>query len=300
MFLSYKVRSNAVCYGIIMPSAVLLLLFVYVPVCWAFISSFFRFEIGAEKKFIGLSNYQEFLFSDPTCWPSMLVVLLLTLFAVCVRLTFPLIVAKLIYSLPTERSRYFYRVIFLIPIIVPGVATQLIWSGLIYSDFGMINELLRMLNLESWTRGWLSDPNTALVALMMMGFPFISGFDVLIYYAGLSNIPESVTEAAKLDGCVGVRKFFLIDIPMIMSQLKLILILAIIGGVQGFEAIFVLTRGGPGFKTMVPGLWMYFNAFSFQRMGYACAIGVILFLLISTLTLLNTKYFKSSEEIQGA
>jgi raffinose/stachyose/melibiose transport system permease protein len=157
-----------------------------------------------------------------------------------------------------------------------------------------------MLNLESWTRGWLSDPNTALVALMMMGFPFISGFDVLIYYAGLSNIPESVTEAAKLDGCVGVRKFFLIDIPMIMSQLKLILILAIIGGVQGFEAIFVLTRGGPGFKTMVPGLWMYFNAFSFQRMGYACAIGVILFLLISTLTLLNTKYFKTSEEIQGA
>ena len=91
-----------------------------------------------------------------------------------------------------------------------------------------------------------------------------------------------------------------VDIPMIMSQLKLIVILTIIGGVQGFTNIFILTRGGPGFKTMVPGLWMYFNAFSFQRMGYACAIGVILFVIIFGLTLINIKYFRSSEEIQGA
>ena len=86
---------------------------------------------------------------------------------------------------------------------------------------------------------------------------------------------------------------------MVLSQLKLILILTLIGGIQGFENIFILTRGGPGFETTVPGLWMYFNAFSFQRMGYACAIGVLLFAVIFGLTLINMKYFKSSEEIQG-
>ena len=108
-----------------------------------------------------------------------------------------------------------------------------------------------------------------------------------------------MNEAAKLEGCTGIRKFFLIDIPMVMSQLKLILVLTIIGGVQGYEHLLILTRGGPGFETMVPGLWMYFNAFSFQRMGYACAIGVFLFMVIFVLTLLNMRYFKSTEELEG-
>jgi raffinose/stachyose/melibiose transport system permease protein len=132
-----------------------------------------------------------------------------------------------------------------------------------------------------------------------LGFPFVGGFEVLIYYAGFSAIPESVNEAASLDGCTGLQKFFRIDIPMVLSQLKLIVILTLIAGVQGFENIFILTRGGPGFETTVPGLWMYFNAFSFQRMGYACAIGVLLFVIILGLTLLNMKYFKSSEDLQG-
>jgi len=296
---SHQFQSTATCYGIILPALVLLLIFVYVPVIWAIVSSFSQFEIGGSQTFVGLANYREYLSSDPATWPSMGIMLLLTLFAVLIRLSVPLVVAKLIYTLPRERSRYIYRIVFLIPIVVPGVAVQLIWGGMIYSEHGMLNELLRAIDLEQWTRGWLSDPRTVLFAIVMMGFPFVGGFDVLIYYAGLSNIPDSVSEAASLDGCTGVSKFFLIDIPMVLSQLKLILILTIIGGLQGFEALFVLTKGGPGFKTMVPGLWMYFNAFSFQRMGYACAIGVILFLMIFGLTLINIKYFKSSEEVQG-
>lgn len=296
----HRLRSTAACYGIILPGVVLLLTFVYLPVVWAITGSLYEFEVGGDHEFVGLANYREYLLTDPTFWPSMVTMFLLTAFAVFTRLTIPLIVAKLIHSLPTERSRYAYRVVFIVPIVVPGVAVQLIWGGMIYADHGLLNELLRAIGLGDWTRGWLSDPSTALAAIMLMGFPFVSGFDVLIYYAGLSTIPDSITEAAEIDGCTGVRKFLLIDVPLVLSQLKLILILTIIGGLQGFEALFVLTKGGPGFETMVPGLWMYFNAFSFQRMGYACAIGVILFLLIFGVTLLNLKYFKSSEEVQGA
>jgi raffinose/stachyose/melibiose transport system permease protein len=102
-----------------------------------------------------------------------------------------------------------------------------------------------------------------------------------------------------LDGARGLRKFVRIDVPLVMSQIKLLTILTVIGTVQGFEGMFILTKGGPGFNTMVPGLWMYMNAFSFQRMGYACAIGVILFLLILGLTILNMKYFRSSEDLRA-
>ncbi|HEY3323183.1 MAG TPA: sugar ABC transporter permease [Planctomycetota bacterium] len=294
-----RLKSTVVCYAIVLPSLLLLMCFVYAPVVWGIAGSFYQFEVGDESQFVGLANYREYLSTDPTCWPSMATMLIITFFAACVRLTVPLIVAKMIYSLPAERSRYLYRIVFLMPIVVPGVAIQLIWSGLVYSDPGLLNEALRGIGLESWTRGWLSDPQTALAAAMLVGFPFVGGFDVLVYYAGLSSIPDSVNEAAMLDGCTGVRKFLSIDVPLVMSQLKLILILTVIGGLQGFEGLFILTRGGPGFKTTVPGLWMYFNAFSFQRMGYACAIGVLLFLMIFGLTLLNLKYFKTAEELQG-
>ena len=294
-----SLRSTVGCYTIILPGIVLLLTFIYLPVVWAFSKSLQEFEVGGQARFVGLANYREYLTQDPTCWPSVLNMLLLTMFAVCVRLTAPLIVAKLIHSLPAERWRHFYRIVFLTPIVVPGVAVQLIWQGMIYSDDGMLNSLLSEIGLSGWARGWLSDPHTALAAVMMVGFPFVGGFEVLIYYAGLSAIPDSVNEAAMLEGCTGVSKFFRIDIPLILSQLKLILLLTVIGGMQGFEGLFILTRGGPGFKTTVPGLWMYFNAFSFQRMGYACAIGVLLFLAIFALTLLNLKYFKSAEDVKG-
>jgi len=297
--MSEKLRATLICYAIVAIPLALLTVFTYIPVIWAFTKSLYQFEIGGESIFVGLANYREFLTNDPVTWPSLRNMVLLTSFAVCVRLSIPLIVAKLILSIPNERWRYIYRIIFLIPIVVPGVAVQLIWSGLIYAENGLVNETLRSLGLETWARGWLSDPRTALPAVALIGLPFVGGFEVLIYYAGLSSIPESVNEAARLEGCVGVRKFFLIDVPMVLSQLKLILILTIIGGIQGFQGMFIVTRGGPGFETTVPGLWMYFNAFSFQRMGYACAIGVCLFVLIFGLTLLNMRYFRSTEELEG-
>ncbi|MFC1735843.1 carbohydrate ABC transporter permease, partial [Candidatus Hydrogenedentota bacterium] len=213
---------------------------------------------------------------------------------------FPLLVAKLIFSLSSERARYIYRIIFLVPIVVPGVAVHMIWGQLIYNEMGgLLNEILRLVGLASWTRGWLTDVDTVLLALAFVGFPFASGINVLIYYAGFASIPESVHEAAQLDGARGIKKLFLIDVPLILSQIKLLVILTIIAGVQGFEMIFILTKDGPGFKSMVPGFWMYLNAFSFQRMGYACAIGVVLFIMILGITILNLKYFKSAEAAQG-
>ncbi len=298
-FISYKWQTAFVCYGFVILPMALLCLFTYFPVLRAFFTSFFEIEIGGDSKFVGIRHYVEYLTSDPTTWGSMLIMIFMTVFGVCVRLSMPLIVAKLIYSIQSERWRHYYRILFLAPIVVPGVAVMLIWSGLIYSNQGIINEILLKVGLSDWTRSWLADPSTALLAVVFIGFPWIGGFEVLIYYAGLSNIPESVNEAALLEGCVGVKKFFLIDIPMVLSQLKLILILTVIAGVQGFENLLIITRGGPGYKTTVPGLMMYFNAFSFQRFGYACAIGVILFVIIFTLTIINFKYFKSAEDVQA-
>jgi raffinose/stachyose/melibiose transport system permease protein len=286
-------------YLLLAPTLLLILVFNLAPFFWAFALSLFNYEVGGTAHFVGLQNYGEFLKLDPTFWPSMFNMAFLTGFGLAVNLAVPLIVARFIFALRSERASYLYRILFLIPIVVPGVAIQLIWGGMIYSDDGLLNSTLSLIGLGHWVQGWLSSPRTALGSLAFIGFPFVNGINTLIFYAGLSNIPQSVHEAAELDGANGVRKFFAIDLPLLLSQIKLILILSIIAGIQGFEGIFMLTRGGPGFATMVPGLWMYFNAFSFQRMGYACAIGVILFLLILVFTTLNNRYFKSAESLQG-
>lgn len=294
-----QIATSASLYAMLIPTFLLLALFCLVPFVIAIWRSFQEYEVGGTAKFVGLANYREYLFHDYTFLQSFGNMIFLTLFAVICVMVVPLVVAKLIFSLSSERASYIYRILFLIPIIVPNVAIFLIWRGVIYGDDGLLNLVSRALHLPLPAHGWFSTPSTVLWAIACIGFPFAGGINILIYYAGLTSIPDSVHEAAELDGAIGLRKFFTIDVPMVMSQIKLLVMLTIIGGVQAFEGVYILTDGGPGFRSLVPGLWMYDNAFKFQRMGYACAIGVILFLLILALTIFNMRYFRSAEQLQG-
>ena len=285
-------------YALLAPTFILLAVFSLVPFAVAFITSFYDYEVGGDSRFIGLANYAEY-FRDYTFVESFRNMLFLTAFSVVMVIVVPLTVAKLIFSLSSPRASYVYRILFLLPIVVPNVAVYLIWQGLMYSEVGMVNRTLHGIGQGHLARGWFSDPDTVIWAIACIGFPFAGGINILIYYAGLTSIPDSVHEAAELDGATGLKKFLLIDVPLVMSQIKLLVMLTVIAGFQAFEGVYILTNGGPGFKSTVPGLWMYLNAFRFQRMGYACAIGVILFLLILTLTILNMRYFRSAEHLQG-
>jgi len=200
------IKRSFSCYMLILPSLVLISVFCYVPFFWAFKSSLYQHEIGGQSEFIGLSNYREYL-GDPTFLSSFGNMLFLTIFAVCVNIISPLVLAKLIFSLSSQRARYFFRIIFLIPIVVPVVAVQMIWQSAIYHyDMGVINFVLRNIGLEHLATGWLTSPDTVLLAIAFIGFPWASGINILIFYAGLTAIPESVHEAANLDGAGGGKK----------------------------------------------------------------------------------------------
>jgi ABC-type sugar transport system permease subunit len=109
-----------------------------------------------------------------------------------------------------------------------------------------------------------------------------------------------VIESASLDGATGWKRFRHFDLPLLMGQIKLMVVFSVIGSLQGFQTQLVLSGGGPGYSTMVPGLHMYQNAMEFDRMGYACAIGTVLFVLILALTYINLRYLKSSTEFEAA
>lgn len=183
--------------------------------------------------------------------------------------------------------------------VVPGIVTLLIWGFIYNYDMGLITQLMRSVGLGDKVRVWLGDPTIALYALMFIGFPWIGGFSLLIYYAGLQNISQDVLDSCKIDGACGLKRIRYVDIPLILGQIKLMVVLGFIGGLQGFQTQLLLTNGGPGYSTMVPGLHLYQNAISYDRMGYACAIGVILFVVILGLTYVNMRYLRSSTEYEA-
>src|SRR5438105_5144972 len=140
-------------YLLLLPTFLLLSIFSLVPFVLAFATSLCEYEVGESPKFVGLANYREY-FSDQTLLISFSNMLFLTTFAVIVTIIVPLTIAKLIFSLSSERASYFYRVLFLIPIVVPGVAVILIWKSMIYGDTGFVNSLLKSIGHENWTHGW--------------------------------------------------------------------------------------------------------------------------------------------------
>lgn len=250
--------------------------FSYYPIFSAFYHAFFEWKGGGQAIWVGWSNFQE-LGSDYILKAATSNALKLLLFGLLITVTVPLFTAELVFHLKSPRAQYFYRVLFVVPMVVPGIVILLIWGFIYDYNLGLINTLLRSLGGERYAQAWLGEPHLALYALMFMGFPRVGGFALLLYYAGLQNIPASVLDSARIDGAEGWRRFRYVDLPLLMGQIKLLVVLAFIGGLQGFQTSLILTNGGPAFATMVPGLHLYQNAISFDRMGYACAIGVVLF-----------------------
>lgn len=291
-------------YLFILPTLLLLVVFNYYPFFSAFYHSLFDWD-GVNTRYIGLQNFQN-IFKDEILVASVPNILILTVAGVFFALTLPLLAAEFIYNLRSERSRLFYRFIFTIPLVVPWVVTVLVWRFLYDPIDGPINQFLTLVGLDHLARPWLADPKIAIYAIAMLGgggtfvgFPFVAGLNLLLYLAGLNNIPSEVMDAAKLDGASGRKRFILIDLPLIKGQIRVILIMTMITQIQGFQTIILLTRGGPGYSTMVPGMAMYQYAFEFGRMGYASAIGVVLFGVMLLLTLFTLNRLRSNVEFEA-
>lgn len=287
-----KVWSARSLYLLLAPIFAGMLLFQYYPAAVSFMHSFTKWN-GRRTVFVGLFNYRYF-FEDPQTVNTWVNAGLLTAFAVAVVLTMPLLTAYFIYRLPNPNHQYFFRILFVLPIIVPGVVVTIVWKWF-YADGGAINFILRTLELEGWTRLWLAEWDTALLAVMFVAFPWSSGINMLIYLAGFMSISQEVVDAARVDGAAGVKRFWLVELPQVRGQIKLLSVLTVIAVIQDFYRIKIMTNGGPGFATMVPGLRMY-QAYEQLDLGYASTIGVILFAIIFGLTLLNQRLMRGSEE----
>ncbi len=282
----------------LIPTFVLLFIFNYYPAGSALYHSLFQWNGANIKIWVGFSNFAE-LWHDTLWWDSFVHLLILTVALVIINLTFPLGAAALIFHLWNLRMAYLYRILLVVPMVVPGLVILMIWKFIYSPNIGLLNQTLDLVGLEQLQRPWLGDFKLALYAIIFVGFPWVAGIGTLIYLAGFQAIPGELLDSAVIDGASTRQRFFFVEMPMVLSQIKLVVILTIINAFQNFTIILVMTGGGPGTETLVPGLHLYRNAMAYNRMGYACAIGAVLFALILVLTYLNHRYLRSSVEFTG-
>lgn len=220
--------------------------------------------------------------------------------------------AVCIHRLKSERWQYLYRVLFVIPMIIPQMVGLLVWKFFYDPNVGLLNNLLIILKLDHvliwldkyvlhlgvfidpFKPAWLGHPDLIIPSLLFWGFPWVGVVGVLIYLSGLQNIGQDVYEAAELDGIGSWGKFTKIELPLIMTQVRLNLVLMIIGTLQayGFQLVLLGAEGGPQNKGLTPGLYMFFESFMNNNYGYACAIGLMLFFIIMFLTVINQRYVR--------
>lgn len=259
-----------------MPAILGFIVFTVGPMIASFIFSFMDYKIISAPSWLGIGNYVRLLGgSDPWFWPSVKATLYYVLLSVPGNLIFAFLVAMLLNN--DMKMRAMFRSIFYVPSIVPGVASSFVWMLMMNPNFGVLNMFLRTLGLP--TSKWIFAEASVVPSIVFMGL-FSTGSTMVIFLAGLQNIPRHYYEAVDVDGGNRFHKFLYITLPMISPTLFFNFIMGIIGAFQVFGSAYIMTQGGPNNASLfyVYNLWR--TAFTHMEMGLASAQAWLLFLVI--------------------
>lgn len=268
--------------------------FTIYPIAASLYWSFCFFDGFTKPVCVGLENYRILLFEDFLFWKALANTLYMVVFALPISLVFSLVLALLLNM--KVKGQPIYRMILYLPSIAPVIAVSVLWLWLLNPDYGLINRILRFAGID--VMGWLIDPKLAKPALILMGL-WQAGGGMLIFLAGLQNVPTHLYEAAEVDGAGMAYKFLHVTLPMISPILLFNLIMGIIGFFQYFTQAFVMTQGGPQDATLFYALHLFNKAFLNFELGYASAMAWLLFLLILIATLIVLRSSKKWVYYEG-
>ena len=276
-----RVSENFYGYLFIMPFIIGLMVFTVFSFGASFVLSFTRYNIFAPPEWVGLQNYYNMFFNDARFWQSFRNTVYFTFVSVPIRLVFSLGIAMIMLKAGSLSS--FYRLVYYLPSIMGGsIAVALMWRRIMASD-GAINSFINSTFGTNVVISWVFDPRTAMWTLIMLAIWQFGGA-MLIFLAGLKQIPASYYEAAVVDGANSWQKFIRITIPLLTPVIFFNLIMGLIGSMQAFTSSFVVTGGRPFGMTRFFAMYLYENAFEFGQMGYASAMAWFMFVIIAIMT----------------
>jgi multiple sugar transport system permease protein len=273
----------------LLPSFIIFAAFTVYPIVYSLYLSFFNASLlSSNRTYVGLANYSNLL-QNPTFQKAVENTLQYTIGVVPIGIALSLGTAVLLNN--QLRFRGFLRASFFAPVVTSMVAVSIVWTWMLEPNYGLINNLLGLLGIAG--PGWLTDPAWSMPSVILLSIWKNLGFNMVIFLAGLQNIPADIYESASLDGVTPFQKLRYITIPMMRGPIGFAFIVSMIKSMQVFGQIYVMTGGGPANSTMVVVYYLYQQAFEFYRSGYASAVAWVLFAAILVLTLIQNRLIKT-------
>lgn len=274
---------NQVAWLFIMPAILGILIFIIVPVISSFGLSFTQWDLLNEIKYVGLDNYKE-IFADKVFYQILLNTIVFATATSVLGVVIPLVLAYILQN--KIRGAEFFKIAYFLPFVTPMIVVGVVWEWIFDPNIGFLNNILH-LHLN-----WLYDSNLALPSLIAISVWKLIGYNMVIFLSAFSTIPQSIFEAAKIDGANEWQTFKHITIPLLSPTIFFVVIITAISSFQVFDLIYLMTEGGPSNSTNVLVYAIYKNAFEYFNVGHSCALAYVLFAIILTLTLLQWKFRK--------
>jgi ABC-type sugar transport system permease subunit len=282
-------QQNVTGWILITPVLIGTLVFSFIPVFYSLAMSFTEWNAMNPPKFTGLKNFGKILGGDQWYVQAVFNTTMFALGSIILGLIFGLGLALLANMKVAGQN--FYRTAYFAPTVTSTIAIGIVWSFIFVPEIGLINSLLSQL-FGIKGPDWLGSTKTALFSVIVVQTWFISGYNMVIYLAGLQGIPESLYESATIDGANRSAQFWHITLPMLSPTTFFLMITSFIASFQVFNLVFVMTAGGPGYATTVYIHYLYMRAFQYSEMGYASAMAWVLFIVIAGITVFQWKMQK--------
>lgn len=283
-------------YFFLAPALAAIFIFFFLPVLAAFVMSFTDFDIYSlgniqYVRFVGFRNYLQ-LFNDPLFWQALQNTFYFVLVGGPLSVAVSLSAAILLNS-KLVRFKSFFRVIYFAPVVTTLVAIAVVWRFIYHPRFGLLNYFLSFFGINPID--WLGDPTYAMPAIILLAVWKNFGYNMIIFIAGLQNIPDELYEAARIDGANARQQFLYITIPMLAPTTLFVSIITMIGYFQLFAEPYVMTQGGPLNSTLSIVLLMYQQGFRWWNMGYSASLAFVLFVIILIGSLIQFRLQKRGE-----
>lgn len=282
-----RIRTTVEAYALLTPSLVGFVLFLLAPIAGVVVISFFDWNLMGSPRFVGLANYRE-MTGDSEVWRAVRN----TVYYVVLNIPAQTVLALLLALAMNRKMRggKVLRVLFVLPWMAMPVALGIVWNWAFDPQHGVVNQFLSLFGIDG--PAWLSSTAWAMPVLASVNVWQYTGYTMLFLLAGLQAIPESLYEAADLDGAGPVQRFFRITLPLLRPSMFFVLVTNTIGSFQMFDTVYVMTQGGPGGSTDTMNFHIYQQAFQLFRTGYASALAMLLFTVILLVTAVQVLYFR--------
>lgn len=284
--------------SLVVPGIAVMVFAMLVPLGFSLYYSFTDWAGFGDYRQVGTENFVEILLHDRIFWRSLFNTLLLMVVTIFVQNPVAFTLAAVLAHVSKKLSR-FLRTIYFVPAVLSLVIVAKLWVNILNPTYGILNKLLRSVGLESLAFSWLSNPRTAIWAVIWIivwqGF----GWALLFYYAGLMTVPKEIEEAARVDGASWFQTYWLIVIPYLRPAIAAVIVIDVISSMKQMELIYLSTNGGPGTLTQFVSVYLYQKAFASGEYGYGNALSVLFVLLSVGLTLLVQRFMRAMPREEG-